>query len=104
MENNKKYPNQYFIKRWMGWGLVMGPAFGVIFMSLTDKKELLGFGIPFGMLIGLMIGASIEKKYREEGKVEPPSEEEKKKQKRGMYIGISVLIIAMIAFLVLLKL
>jgi len=95
----ERYPENYFIKRGMALGIIFGPALGVLLIYITGKEGLFGLGVSLGVLFGLMFGGAIEKKYEEEGKIEPVSEEKRQKQKRGLIAGITVLIIAILLFL-----
>ena len=99
--NKEKYPENYFIERGMAIGIIFGPAFGILLMSITGKEGLLGMGLSLGILFGLMFGSILEEKYKREGKIEPLNKEEQN-QKKGVIIGIIVLVVSISLFVALL--
>ena len=92
MKNNeKKYPNGYFIGIWT----VLGILFGIPLAISIGNPGFIGSGIP----IGLAIGLALEEKYKKEGKMRSLTEDEKKRRRIILIGGIIVLIIGIILFL-----
>lgn len=90
-DNNKKYPEGYFI----GIGVAMGIPFGIPMGIALGNPGFIGTGIP----IGLAIGIALEEKYKNEGRIRPLNEDEKKTRKLALIAGIGALILGIIVFL-----
>lgn len=97
-EKNKKYPEGYFVERWMAIGMAIFSGLGVPISIATDNPGLIGIGPGVGIAIGVAIGQSVEAKYKKEGKIRPLNEEEKIKKKKNAKMGIVILLLGILAF------
>jgi hypothetical protein len=70
-ENNKKYPEGYFVGMWMAIGTAVFSALGISLAMITENPGMIGIGPAVGVAIGLSIGSGIEAKYKKEGKIRP---------------------------------
>ena len=99
MKKQKKYPEGYFINKWMVIGIAIFSGIGIPLSIATDNAGFIGIGPALGVSIGLSIGSAVESKYKKEGKIRRLTKEEKKKRKMLVTIGVVILTIgALLAF------
>jgi len=104
MENQeKKYPEGYFIGMWIGIGIVIFTGIGVPLSITTGNPGMLGIGPALGVSMGVAISLSIEDKYKKEGRIRPLTEAEEKRKKIGALVGLLVLAVLALFFLFLSK-
>ena len=66
----EKYPEGYFVNRWVGIGIAVFSGVWITWALLQGRQDLIIFGPAFGILAGLIVGSSIEQKYKREGRIE----------------------------------
>jgi hypothetical protein len=102
METNqeKKYPEGYFIGRWMVIGMAIFSGLGIPLAIVTDNYSLIGIGPALGIAFGLSIGQAIENKYKKEEKIRPLTEVEKKRKKMAVLAGLLILSLGVVVFFI----
>jgi hypothetical protein len=92
-ENNKKYPEGHFVRRWMAIGVAIFSGLGIPLAIVTENPGMIAIGPALGVSIGLAIGSGIEAKYKKEGKIRPLMEEERKRKKMRTTISLIILVV-----------
>ena len=90
-ENNKTYPEGYFL----AIGLALGIPFGLVFATSLENPGFIALGLPFGLAMGL----ALEAKYKKEGKIRPAGPKELRRRTIGLATGIIVGLIFLIIFM-----
>ena len=71
-ENFNLIPNGYYRKKYLAFGLAIGPSFGLLIGAFMGKGKIaigLPLGIPIGMAIGLTMGKHHDEKAKKENRV-----------------------------------
>lgn len=98
-EKDKKYPEGYFVGKWMGIITVIFSGLGIPLSLVTENPGFIGVGPAIGVSLGLAIGQSIEDKHKKEGKIRPLTKEEKKKKKMLILALLAMLVIGVLTAL-----
>ena len=103
MDNKeKKYPEGYFLGKWMGIGMVIFSGIGIPLSIITDNPGFIGIGPALGVAFGLAIGQSLENKYKEKGRIRPLTEFEIKRKKIVIAARVTILSLGVLIFILLL--
>jgi len=97
-----KYPEGYFLSKWMIIFIAIFSGLGIPLSVITNNSGFIGIGPALGVAIGLSIGQSIENKYKQKGLIRPINEIEKNRKKNSILAGIIILTFGVLIFVVLL--
>ena len=98
-EKVEKYPEGYFVGRWMCIGIAIISVIGISFGIVTHNYIFVYIGPAIGVAFGLGIGQSIENKYKKEGRIRPLTEFEKRRKKYSIISGIMILTLGVLVFM-----
>lgn len=98
-EKVEKYPEGYFVGRWMCIGIAIISVIGISFGIVTHNYIFVYIGPAIGVAFGMIIGQSIENKYKQEGRIRPLTEKEQRRKKNAALAGIFIFTLGVFVFI-----